>query len=137
MRTGTQTAKSDAENLAASRALAQNMLDGTHLVPTHTCRKCGERALVKDGVLQSDMRGCSGTAVVPEITICLNTDSDKPCGHVAVRRCVGLSDLGWLYGNSKVELVNGPSYLKRNLPQLVTDEQRVRTQEFLIQTANP
>lgn len=122
---------SKSDKLAAERILAQGMLDGTHLVPTKTCRKCHQPALVKDGALQSGMRGCSGTAVVPEITICLS----QPCQHVAVRRPAGLADMGWQYGTTIVELVDGPSYVKKMLPLVLTSSQHIRLREFLIQTA--
>jgi len=131
MRTGIRSALSEAEQLAASRALAQQILDGKCLIPTKTCRKCQQPALVKDGTLQSGMKGCSGTAVVPEITICLN----KSCGHVSVRRFAELGDLAWQYGTVAVEMVDGSSYVRRSLPQQVTEQQRVRLREFLIQTA--
>lgn len=127
-----KTPASDAENLAASRELTQNMLDGTHLVPTHACRNCGSRALKKGGRLEMSWkhRGCNGSAVVPEITLCLDG-----CKQTTVRRVPELGTFIWCYGSQDVVIVEGPSYVVKRLPQPLSDVQRAQAKDFLIETA--
>lgn len=118
------------EKLAADRALAQRMLDGTMLVPTKICRYCGGRALVKDGQIEMVGKGLSGSAVVPEITLCLDG-----CKKTVVRRVSGLGNFRWRYGAAEIDIVDGPSFVATSLPQLVTTKQSVRLRDFLAQTA--
>ena len=132
MQIGDRRNMSSEQRLAEDRVHAQNLLAGTTLVPTKTCRKCGEHALVKDGPLEmNEGRGFSGTAVVPEITICL----DKACGHVAVRSVPGLKGYRWRYGRTEVEIGEGSSFIEKSLPQPITQKQRGRLETFLAKTA--
>ena len=118
------------ERLATDRVDAKKMIDGTLLVPTKTCRKCGGYALVKDGALEIRERMCvTGTAIVPEITICIDG-----CKHVAVRNFGNLGRHSWTYGTQVVEIVEGPSYVMKQLPQRITPKHRTRLQEFLVAT---
>ena len=121
---------SKVEKFTEDRALAQRMLDGTMLVPTKTCRCCGGRVLVKDGQIEMVGEGLSGSALVPEITLCLDG-----CKKTTVRRVSGLGNFKWRYGAAEVDIADGPSFVATSLPQLVTAKQSLRLQDFLAQTA--
>ena len=123
----------DEKRLEQEIERAQSLITNTFLVPTKTCRSCGSRALVKDGQLEGDGgQGMMGSAVVPEITICL--DEHENCGKVRARRVPQLPDIPWHYGTQRVEFTDGPSFVQISLPQKITTKQRARLMDFL---ANP
>lgn len=122
----------DTERPASDRAQAQKLLDGTFLVPTKTCRKCGKPALVKERNLElNEGRGFMGTAVDVQVAMCF----DSNCGHVAARDSDGLSGHKWLCGRANVELVAGHPYIEKLLPQPITPKQRQRIEAFLFEIA--
>lgn len=129
--------ESSEQKLAEGRTIAKQLLNGTALVPAHTCRKCGERALVKPGRLEmNEARATclSGIAEIPEITICLN----KACQHVAAPLYSELKGRKWRYGRANVELVDpteGRSFIEKRLPLPVTPKQRERLEALLKETA--
>jgi hypothetical protein len=120
------------ERLAADRSTTQAMLEGAHAVPTKVCVHCGSRAKVQDGQLEMSWkhRGHNGSAVVPQIVICLDG-----CRKATVRRTGDLGTFTWCYGAQEVTLVDGPAFVQSDMPVMLTARQRERGEEFLELTA--
>lgn len=122
----------EAERRAADRVHARRLLDGTHMVPTQTCIHCGGRALVKEGTLNVAWRhrGITGSAVVPEIAICL-----CGCQQTTVRRTFDTLGVAWSYGSQDVVFTDKVPYVDRLLPQPITERQRQGLEMYLAKTA--
>ena len=119
------------EERVRQRAAGQAMVDGTHMVPTHTCLKCGGPAVQRYDRLTYSDNGANGEMNGAAITVCRDDD----CGRVSVTDWGTAYHYPWCYGRTLVTVVQGPSHGNGTTPMLLTVRQRERTREWLLETA--
>ncbi len=122
------------EEIARDRANAEKILAGTLLVPTTTCRKCGQFARVSNNMhnLERPKKPSyglpTGMTFVGEITICQN----EKCRHVAMNGDGSIPINGpWLLRDVEVEIVKGQSFVMKDLPMETTEAMREGWRAYL------